>query len=807
MKKKIISFILIFVAAIYCYSLVNQPVQADEDEQASEANNSVVDLFEEYYNNGVYSKDTVIYFNEATQKEVVKYFHAQHVSCRRTTYYSGDKLWFSYGSGYGSKEGKLTHFEMVDGKETNEYVISNLPAMEEYYLTLNDFVEGKHISAHTNNVEINLADGWTYENGVYTSESKDVLDGYRLFVAPTWIGLTDANKNYADFTKATVEEVGQTLVMKLWVHYETEKGKLVENPERDGENGPNAVFAKAIVVKDTNVYNLYNGGFEEGSLDGWTKVGQIGNVHSADRYWNEGINFNKDGNYLFSTYADDNESAHGYLKSSNFVVGGSGWITFKLGAMKNASYMNFQVVDANTGEILKVYGNPFWKDSDFRGCELVPYKAYIGDLLGREVYVRALDYAGSDYGCIQLDSVFTYYTSEPADYVENEPVLEDGILKFTYTGYHLAEDIKAELYEANTIYEVPNAGFEKGNADGWYKFGGNIGNVSSANTYWAENVPFNKDGEYFFSNYEGGNEGHRGYLSTRPFIVGGTGWITFKLGGGRNAGLVNVQIINTSTGEILKAFGNTNWTDADCRGCQMNAYKADISEFMGQEVYIRVVDAATNNYGVLFFDSLDTYHLEQPGDEYAVSTPVDLYNVINGGFESGTLNGSWEIDNWNNGSIGTVTDKNWYWPGEGERLNQDGTYLFNYYHPFEGDNHEWCRGTLTSSAFVVSGSGYVTYKLGAAGRGDDNNRMYVRVIDAITGEELKRVVNSEYYTHGGSGQMLSYKFDLTQFKGRYVQVQFVDDSDRDYGCFIIDSLVTYYDVEPDGFYYAENFYR
>ena len=798
MKRKLIGFALVFI------SLVAVKVFATEQVNGEARNASAVqELFEEFYNQGVYAKDTIIYVDHAkVESEIAQYFHAQKPSYQRTTYYSGDKLWFSYGSGYGtSADGHLTQFKMVDGVVTGEHTVSSLPGMEEYYVTLNDFVVGQHQSAHTDNVEVNLAEGWTVENGVYTSYAEGVLEGYRLFVAPTWLGKKADTANYIDFTKATVEKQGQALIMKLWVSAAEVEGKLVGDVEVNGEH---AVFAKAVIVKDTAVNNLVNGGFEEGNLNGWTKVGQIGNVHSADRYWTEDINFNKDGQYLFSTYADDNEGAHGYLKSSSFVVGGTGWITFKLGAMKNAAYMNFQIIDANTNEILKVYANTLWKDSDWRGCELVPYKANISDLLGREVYVKVIDYAGSDYGCIQLDSVFTYYTSEPADYVEDEPVVENGIAKYTYSGYHLARDMKAELHEANSIYEVPNAGFEKGNLDSWYKVGGNIGNVSAANTYWAEEVPFNKDGNWFFSNYEGGSpEGDRGYISTRPFVVGGTGWITFKLGGGRNPGLVNVQIIEASTGKILKAFANTNWTDAECRGCQMNAYKANISEFLGQEVYVRVVDAATNNYGVVFFDSLNTYYKEEP-QGYAVAGTVDLRNVVNGGFETGTLDGSWELHNYfGDQTIGEVTDRNWYWPGEGDRVEKEGNFLFNYFFPH---NQEGAQGTLTSSAFIVDGAGFVTYKLAGGGR----NQIYVRVIDAITGEELKRVISSEHYTQGRHGDrisMVSYKFDLRPFMSRYVQIQFVDEDWENYGCFIIDDLVTYYEVEPDGFFYAENFYR
>ena len=40
----------------------------------------------------------------------------------------------------------------------------------------------------------------------------------------------------------------------------------------------------------------------------------------------------------------------------------------------------------------------------------------------------------------------------------------------------------------------------------------------------------------------------------------------------------------------------------------MFQYKADLSAFMGQEVYIRVVDNAENAWGCLAVDSFITYY-------------------------------------------------------------------------------------------------------------------------------------------------------------------------------------------------------
>ena len=86
-----------------------------EQVSGEENGESLESIFTEFYNEGVYAKDTVIYVdNTKVEGEIAQYFHAQKPSYQRTTYYNGDKLWFSYGSGYGtSEDGHLTQFKWL----------------------------------------------------------------------------------------------------------------------------------------------------------------------------------------------------------------------------------------------------------------------------------------------------------------------------------------------------------------------------------------------------------------------------------------------------------------------------------------------------------------------------------------------------------------------------------------------------------------------------------------------------------------------------------------------------------------------
>ena len=207
-------------------------------------------LLEGYYNTGSYIKNTNIYLDKSkVEEELASYFHANVGILDRTTYYDGDKLWMSTGSdysGYGtSEDGHLTTFRVsLDGVMGSETVLSNLPGMEEYYVTLHDLILGQHTSAHTNYKTLNLNDGWTYAGGVYTNTNADVLEAFRLFTAPGWLGKNSSNSNYIDFAKATIQAVNGQLILKLWVSATEVEGKLLANTEVvDGY----AVFSKAVI--------------------------------------------------------------------------------------------------------------------------------------------------------------------------------------------------------------------------------------------------------------------------------------------------------------------------------------------------------------------------------------------------------------------------------------------------------------------------------------------------------------------------------------------------------------------------------
>ena len=173
-------------------------------------------LFAKYYGEGSYTKDSVLNTSKIADNEVAKYFHASaDTKYRRTVYTtsgltmttSTDGNTYADASTYSNGDNCVTHTGFGGNFTVNEY-----SSVEDWFITLHDFVA-------------NSGEGWTKEGNVYshdlvltTADKEDELTRMaREFVAPMWLAPNAENFAYAQFTKLTVEEVGETLVMKLYV--------------------------------------------------------------------------------------------------------------------------------------------------------------------------------------------------------------------------------------------------------------------------------------------------------------------------------------------------------------------------------------------------------------------------------------------------------------------------------------------------------------------------------------------------------------------------------------------------------------
>ena len=533
-------------------------------------------------------------------------------------------------------------------------------------------------------------------------------------------------------------------------------------------------YEYTLAVSDTTAYRMENGGFENG-LNGWTVVGNIGSVSSDSNYWlndpesAEGFAFGMDGEKMFSAYAPGAfEGAVGTLTSPSFKVGGSGYVSFKVGGMKDGNYVYIDVVDAETKEILARYYNGLWAERTNgvkSGCTLVEYKANLSAFKGREVFFRISDNADSGYGLFFADSFVTYYDIAPWELSDATPV---------------------DYEVSGTIYDLFNGGFEMGDNQGWWNVG-EPGKVTGADAFFS-GVAYGKDGAFLYSGVEdhgagNGREGNTGALTSSVFEIGGSGYITYMLGGG-NA-FCYVQVIDSTTGEVLARYRQQAREDA-----VLKSYVADLSAYIGRTVRIQVVDNATYDWGCVSFDGVKTYYESKP--EGFIDAIDVKYEIVNGSFENG-LDG-WKQNIWEHGAHGTLGwvessehDAGWYTKNDDRK---DGANLFTFCKP-DGTNCENTKGELVSTTFTLKQDSFVSFRFGAAG----SRAVRIELVKA-NGEVIATFYNEA--PGKANTEMYAYYY---QYTGDTTDCFFrvVDDSVSGYGCVVVDDFRVNLESAPEGF--------
>lgn len=240
MNKKIILAGLLALATMCGTIGVHHSTNAESETAA------VTALLNEYRHNGYYTKHTDIHITDKAVEELMKNngFH-QTSQLERTTYYTPDALWMSRESGkgysyYGSNGKDLTNATTNDplvapenagialkyGADTSTGKWHDeVGGMEGYYYTLKDIA----------NTDANL---WAENGGIYSSENASVIDLFKAFCAPCYLGFTKDTNNYIDLVKAEIQETTNGLELRLIA--KCEDGKIEDN---------GTVFATATVTK------------------------------------------------------------------------------------------------------------------------------------------------------------------------------------------------------------------------------------------------------------------------------------------------------------------------------------------------------------------------------------------------------------------------------------------------------------------------------------------------------------------------------------------------------------------------------
>ncbi len=301
-------------------------------------------------------------------------------------------------------------------------------------------------------------------------------------------------------------------------------------------------------------------------------------------------------------------------------------------------------------------------------------------------------------------------------------------------------------------------------------------------------VPMEKSGSYYFAGSEGGNPVMKGTLTSDVFKLGGNGFISFKIGAGKDPEKCYVEFIESGTDTVLAKVGNT-----DCDGVFISdhllTHVVDLSSSIGKEIYIRITDNDDgSDYAYINVDAfkvcqsdadvaaaeaeykaqIETYG-EKPFVEDETATTIE-----NGGFETGDLTG-WKTLEGNAITVaGIVPTSQYYWTDRS--VYGDGEYYFDGSN--NGATPESNLGAIRSQKFTLAGDGYITFMIGAG-----NGGSYVALCDGATDEELIKVTNDYFNDPALALTLLRMYMDASEYIGKVVYLKVVDANDGSNGGF------------------------
>ncbi len=453
-------------------------------------------------------------------------------------------------------------------------------------------------------VEGQTVDLHTYLEGVTATYGEENVD-------VALVKISDGETEYTEELDAfTFTEVGTYTVTYKATH---------------GEETIEATFT-VVVSAATSVAN---GGFETGDLTGWTKSENMTGVCviSASTWWNEELPYNQSGNYHLDGWNTGvDEPNTWWVKSSTFTLEGAGIVTLKMGG--HAAAVKIFKED---GTQIGYYKQTRFNDAGFphiaeggSWADMATYIIDLSDHIGERLYIELHDEAVSSWAHAFFDEVITYYE---AGTDIDELAAKSDTVKDGHTADETPQDVQIGWVKADNLYkpveeneyQVKNGGFETGDLTGWEfhcDTEGVTGNAVSANTtFWAEKIPYNKGGNFF---YEGTNdfipEGETWYLKSSKFTLGGSGFITFKMSG-RTA---EVRVFKAD-GTQIATYANDQFADVNfpnvgqgSRLGTMTTFVADLSAYIGEELYLELHDTGTENWGVACFDDIVTYYETAP---------------------------------------------------------------------------------------------------------------------------------------------------------------------------------------------------
>lgn len=301
-------------------------------------------------------------------------------------------------------------------------------------------------------------------------------------------------------------------------------------------------------------------------------------------------------------------------------------------------------------------------------------------------------------------------------------------------------------------------------------------------------APIEKSGAYYFAGSQGGNPPMRGTLTSDVFKLGGNGFITFKMGGGKNTEKVYVEFFEEGSDTAIAKV-----TNPECDGVFITEHLitkvVDLSAYIGKNIYIVVTD---NDDGNDFsYVNLDAFKVCTSDDEVAAAKAeydlqIETYGekpfvedetsntIENGGFETGDLTGWKILDGTAITAAGVVPTSQRYW--DDRAVYGEGEFYFDGSN--NGATQENLFGAIRSTKFTLGGDGYISFMIGAG-----NGGSYVALCDGNTDEELIVAYNDYFNDPALALTLLRVYMDASEYVGRVVYLKVVDANDGTNGGF------------------------
>ncbi len=369
-----------------------------------------------------------------------------------------------------------------------------------------------------------------------------------------------------------------------------------------------------------------------------------------------------------------------------------------------------------------------------------------------------------------------------------------------------------EAEAAYAPYQVVNGGFETGNLTGWKVFqlgpSGEVyypsfdSSLIHGENYFTSN-PYHKDGNYNLGITSHANQSSgpivwvdgnhsdktMGYLRSSDFILGGSGWISYKLGGGRWPSFCYMSIMRTSDDTEVARFANRHWNNTSKASTQYGSSISNAEAFMfqyyfdlssvtslGTQLYILLSDTSADEWSVLSADSFVTYIASAPTPS-ADQTATNILPTISGidTASNSIVNGYFDT-NLSGWSLSPDASNGWYYSSNHYAKSNSGTY--------GGDA---AIGIIRSSAFTVTTNKYIRFDW--AGGLKNQTRIFVSIREVGTNIEKLRFVRRDNLSSKESENFDNHMLNLTSLSdSKKYYIEFTDNISSGWGISYVDSI-------------------